>query len=149
MKKLHALLALTSVLAVATTARGEYSRVELTPFWVADYSSLEFHGAGAPLDFTAFTDPAYGAAGKRRIPSGTAVSIRAADGKIIPADGVLPTLFLFSAAQEGQGTDSISGYGVVTGGNLYESQLPQATGAPRRLPVGVRGVVPARIYLQN
>lgn len=149
MRKTNALAALTvGLLAVATAPRGNTRTLGLTPHWVADYTSLEYYGAGAPLDFATFTDPAYGPAGKRRIPSGTAVAIRAADGRIIPADGVLPTFFLFSAAQEGLATDSISGYGVVTGGNIYETQLPQATGTPRRLPVGPRGTVPARILLQ-
>ncbi|GAA5513637.1 hypothetical protein Dcar01_02381 [Deinococcus carri] len=143
MKK--SLLSLTALLlGGAFAVRGEKFSMSM-PHWIADYHSLTYHGAGAPLNWGAFTDPKYGATGRRRIPSGTAVSV--VDNKIVPADGAADTLLLFSDAQEGLASDSPSGYGLVVSGNVYEDRLPDATGMPARLPVAIRGKA-TRFYLQ-
>lgn len=117
--------------------------------WIADINSINLHGRGAPIDWTAFTDAKYGTAGKRVVPSGSAVKLSVA-GKIVPADGAngSETLFMFSDAREDVTSDSVSGYGLVTGGNLYEAFLPDASGSPRVLAAGIKATVSARIRLQ-
>lgn len=132
------------LLGGAAAIRGE-KRTMSMPHWVADYTSLDLHGAGAPMNWDAFTDAKYGAAGHRLIPSGTAVSVVA--GKIVPADGTADTLLMMSDARQDSPSDSISGYGLVTAGNVYEAQLPDATGAPAQLPAAIRAKA-ARFYLQ-
>jgi len=142
------LLTLTAALLSATHAtRGERIDKSFTPFWIADYESLSYHGAGAPMNWAAWTDAKYGAAGRRVIPSGTAISI--VSGKIVPATGATETLILVSNALENSPSDSISGYGVVVGGVIYEAQLPDATGTPRQLPTAIRAKVPATLRLQQ
>ncbi|MBZ9752733.1 hypothetical protein K7W42_17975 [Deinococcus sp. HMF7604] len=145
MKKLLTLTALLLGSAAAVALRGEKRTIGM-PQWIADYSSLNFHGAGAPMNWAAWTDAKYGTAGRRLIPSGTAVSL--VSGKIVPADGSLDTLLLFSDAREDAPTDSPSGYGLVTAGNVYEAQLPDSTGAPAVLATAVRTKA-ARFYLQQ
>lgn len=146
MKRLMMFSAL--LLAASPMPRGERVTKTLTPFWVADYSSLALHGAGAPINWAAFTDVSFGTAGRRVVPSGYPVMLT--NGKIVPADGSAntETLLLMSSANEGVGSESISGYGLVTGGNVYEAQLPTATGTPRQLPAAVRARISARIRLQ-
>lgn len=146
MKKI-ALFALTASLLCGAAAfgprRGEKSTMSM-PHWVADYHSLTLHGTGAPINWAAWTDPKYGTAGRRVVPSGTVVSLSA--GKIVPADGSLDTLLLMTDAREGSSGDSISGYGLVVSGNVYEAQLPDSTGAPAVLPAGIKAK--ARHYFQ-
>lgn len=134
MKKSLILAALLIGSAAALAPRGEKATLGL-PHWVADYHSLDLHGAGAPMDWAAWTDAKYGVAGRREIPTGTAISLSDA-GKIIPADGTRPTLLLMSNAKEALPSDSISGYGVVVRGNIYENQLPDAVGG--KLPDAIR-----------
>lgn len=139
------MLTLTALLiGGALAVRGE-TRTLSMPHWIADYTSLDLHGAGAPMSWGAWTDPKYGTAGRRFIPSGTAVSL--VSGKIVPATGAQDTLLLISDAREDSPADSISGYGLVTAGNVYESRLPDATGAPAQLPTAVRAKA-TRFYLQ-
>lgn len=133
-------------LAHAAGPRGEKIEKGLTAFWIADYHSLTLHGAGAPINWAAFTDPSFGPVGQRVVPSGYPVSL--VNGKIEPATGAVETMLMMSAAHENNHADSISGYGLVTGGNVYEAYLPTATGNPRQLPAGVRGKLPARFHLQ-
>lgn len=146
MKKI-ALLALTASLlcgAAAFAPRGEKDSMSM-PLWIADYSSLNLHGLGAPMNWAAFTDAKWGTAGRRSIPSGTAVSL--SSGKIVPADGSLDTLLLMSDANEASTAESISGYGLATAGNVYEAQLPDSTGAPAVLPAGIKAKA-GRFYFQ-
>ncbi len=140
------LLMITAALVGATIEpRGEKA-VKAFPLWVADYESLALHGAGAPINWAAFTDVSFGTAGRRVVPSGYPVML--ASGKIVPATGASETLLLMSAANEANPSDSPSGYGLVTGGNVYEGRLPTATGTPRQLPSAVRAAVNGRIRLQ-
>ncbi|CAM4238537.1 hypothetical protein [Deinococcus marmoris] len=128
----------------AAAIRGEKRSLSM-PQWIADYSSLDLHGAGAPINWAAFTDAKFGTAGRRFVPSGTTVSLVA--GKIVPADGTADTLLMMSDAREDSPADSISGYGLVTAGNVYEAQLPDSTGAPAVLATPVRTKA-ARFYFQ-
>lgn len=132
------------LLSGAFAIRGEKRSISM-PHWIADYHSLDFHGAGAPMNWDAFTDAKYGQAGRKVIPSGTAVSL--VNGKIVPADGTADTLLLFSNANQANPSDSPSGYGLVVRGNVYESQLPDATGTPAKLPAAIRDKA-TRLYLQ-
>jgi hypothetical protein len=146
MKKI-ALLSLTASLlcgAAAFAPRGEKDAMSF-PHWVADYHSIDLHGLGAPMNWETFTDPRWGTAGRRSIPSGTAVSI--SGGKIVPADGSLDTLLLMSDANEASTAESLSGYGLATAGNVYEAQLPDSTGAPAVLPAGIKARA-GRFYFQ-
>lgn len=133
------------LLSGAAAARGEKRTVGTTPYWVADFGSLTYHGAGTPMNWDAFPEAKYGAAGRKFIPSGTAVSV--ASGKIVPADGTLDTLLMISNANQGTPSDSPSGYGLVVSGSVYESQLPDSTGVPAQLPTAVRAKA-TRFYLQ-
>lgn len=142
-KSLLTLVAL--LIGGATAIRGEKRSLTM-PHWVADYQSLDLHGGGAPMNWAAWTDAKYGVAGRRLIPSGTAVSVVA--GKIVPADGSADTLLLMSDAREDSPADSISGYGLVTAGNIYEDQLPDSTGNPAQLPAPVRAKA-TRFYFQT
>ncbi|MDO4244572.1 MAG: hypothetical protein Q4C89_00925 [Deinococcus sp.] len=134
MKKSLMLTALLIGSAAAFAPRGEKLAMGI-PHWVADYHSLDLHGAGAPMDWTAWTNPKYGTPGRREIPTGTAISLSDA-GKIVPADGTRRTLLLISNAKEWLPSDSISGYGLVVRGNIYEDQLPDAVGG--KLPETIR-----------
>ena len=142
------LIFLTALLIGAASAapRGERIDKSFTPFWIADQESLTYRGAGAPMNWAAWTDVKYGAAGRRVIPSGTAISI--VNGKIEPATGAVETVILVSNANEFSPSDSVSGYGVVQGGSIYEAQLPDATGAPRVLPAAIKTKLPPTIRLQ-
>ncbi len=112
------------------------------PAWIADYESLNFYGAGAPINWAAFTDAAkYGAAGKRRIKSGTIVHLTA--GKIEPGEGAAnATYLLFADVSEDTPALGVSGHGLVTGGNVREAYLPDAAGttitAAQKTALGVR-----------
>lgn len=132
------------LLGSAVSIRGE-KRSLSTPAWIADYHSIDLHGLGAPMNWAAWTDAKYGAAGHRLIPSGTAVSLAA--GKIVPADGTADTLLLFSDAREDSATDSISGYGLAVAGNVHEALLPDSSGSPAVLPTPIRAKA-TRFYLQ-
>lgn len=144
MKKLH-LLVSALLIGGAAAIRAE-KRTISSPHWVADYTSLDLHGAGAPINWAAWDTAKYGAAGQRTVPSGTAVSL--VDDKIVPADGRADTLLLMSDAKEWLPSDSISGYGLVTAGNIYEDQLPDSTGIPAQLPAAVREKA-TRFYFQQ
>lgn len=134
MKKTLILAALLIGSAAAFAPRGEKLTMGM-PHWVADYHSIDLHGAGAPMDWSKWTDTKYGTPGRREISTGTCVSL-SDDGKIIPADGSRRTLLLISNAKEWLPSDSISGYGLVVRGNVYEDQLPDAVGG--KLPDAVR-----------
>lgn len=139
------LLTLTALLiGGAFAVRGEKRSLSM-PHWIADYHSIDLHGAGAPMNWDAFTDPKYGEAGRKFIPSGTAVSLVA--GQIVPADGTEDTLLLFSNANQANPSDSLSGYGLAVRGNVYEAQLPDATGVPAQLPAAIRAKA-TRFYFQ-
>ena len=133
------------LLSGAAAVRGEKRTVGSTPYWIADYNSITRHGLGAPMNWDAFTDPKYGTAGRKFIPSGTAVSV--SSGKIVPADGSLDTLLLFSNANQANPSDSPSGYGLVVSASVYEAQLPDSTGVPAVLPAGIKAKA-TRFYFQ-
>lgn len=115
--------------------------------WIADLNSIALYGRGAPIDWSLFTDAKYGTAGKRRVPSGAAVKL--VNGKIGPADGTGTSYLMFSEANEDSKTDSISGYGLVTGGNVYEDFLFDAAGAPRVLAAGLKTSLGSRFHFQT
>lgn len=82
-----------------------------------------------------------GRGGRKRVPAGT-VMVELASGKLVPrsarpgaetAVGILET-----DADQDSKTDSLSGYGLILGGVLYENMLPDATGAPKVLPAAYK-----------
>jgi hypothetical protein len=82
----------------------------------------------------------YDKGGAKMLPAGTVVGDLAGNGKLRPrvvttnpAIGVLET-----AAVEGDPSASLSGYGVIIGGALYENLLPEATGTPKVLATAVK-----------
>jgi len=113
--------------------------------FVADRASMDTYGTGIQLDFSKFTDAKYGAAGKRIIPAGTVVSPTKEAGKPAllcgPGTGTAGDLHLIlkTDAEEDSTVDALTGYGAYSGGVVYETLLPDATGTPRVLPAGIRG----------
>lgn len=84
--------------------------------------------------------------GDKFIPAGTVVA-QLTGGKVVPrssrpgaetATGILET-----PAEENSAVDSLSGYGVIVGGVLYENNLPDATGSPAVLPTAYKNELQA------
>lgn len=127
----------------------EIKKVSLSmPHWIGDYNTLGFHNAGAPVNWAAFTDAKFGAAGKRRIPSGTVVQL--VNGKIEPGITVGQQAYLLYAdTAEDVAALGASGHGLVTGGNVREAWLPDASGSPRILTAAQKTALGARFYFQN
>lgn len=79
-----------------------------------------------------------GGTGKKRIPAGTCIC-EDSNGLVFPRvdlqSGETETAygFLETDASEDSPTDAESGYSVIRGGNLLETQLPDATGSPKTL----------------
>lgn len=123
------------------------------PAFIADLHSITLWGTGAQIDWTAWTDAKYGAAGKRKVPAGTVIAF-GASGKIVPptvnAGAVTngPCYVLRTDIEEDSPVASLSGYGVITGGNLYETLLPDASGTPRTLAAELKTALGARFVLQ-
>ena len=114
--------------------------------WIADAHSIMLHGGGAQIDFTTFVDAKFGTAGTRKIPSGTVCGLNVS-GRAIPwTTGV--ALLLRSDAYEDSPTAAISGYGFVTGGNVYEAVLPDAAGTPKVLTAPQKAALGVRFYFQ-
>lgn len=116
------------------------------PRWIADYNSLALYGAGAPIDFASFAVNTYGAAGQRRIPSGTVVHL--VNGKITDGAGSGQAYLLFADVDEAIKALGVSGHGLVTGGNVYEAWLPGATGSPRVLTAAQKTALGLRFHFQ-
>ena len=78
--------------------------------------------------------------GKKFIKAGTVVGDTLGAGKISPrvvttnpAKGILAT-----DAVEGSEQHSLTGYGMLIGGAVYEALLPQSTGSPRTLDSAIK-----------
>ena len=117
------------------------------PIFVADRNSMNTFGTGIQLDFSKFTDPKYGVAGKRTIPAGTAIepTAEAKAGTAAtylcgPADtaGAGEALILKTDAYEDSKVAAESGYGAFSAGVVYETYLPDAVGVPRVLPAELK-----------
>lgn len=84
--------------------------------------------------------------GFKRLPAGKAMSAAdaAGNGILRPRDATHPaTCLLLTAADEGSPTDARTGYGVILGGVIYESMLPDASGSPRALPAPIKAELAA------
>jgi hypothetical protein len=83
----------------------------------------------ANVDADDYTDPA---SGKKIIPSGTAMGTLLGSGKMSPRVVTTnPAVGLLEGdAIEDDLVHSISGYGLMVGGTVYENLLPDATGGP-------------------
>ena len=117
--------------------------------FIADPSSITLWGTGAQVNWALFTDAKYGVVGSRKIPSGTVIAIT--NGKIVPAaaDGSNAPFYLTrSAAEEDSRVAALSGYGVITGGNVYETLLPDASGSPRVLTAALKTGLGPRFVTQ-
>lgn len=87
--------------------------------------------------------------GKKRIPAGTVVSefVTVSGAKstrlIAPtaAAGGTAIGVIATDANEDAGSESLSGYGVITGAKVHEPLLPEATGTPRALPTALRNAL--------
>lgn len=93
------------------------------PNFVADPHSMDQLGTGAQVDFTAFTDAAFGTAGTKVIPAGTRVEINATSKKLVPLTTGRPMLLITDAVENSR-VAPLSGYGAYTGGNVYKELLP-------------------------
>lgn len=116
------------------------------PAFVADRTGMQTAGTGVQIDFSKFTDAKYGTAGKRIVPAGTV--IEPADGTMVcgPASGTAGKLALIlkSDAEEDSKVAAASGYGAYSGGPVYETLLPDASGNPRTLSAGLKTQLGAR-----
>lgn len=118
--------------------------------FVADRGSTQTFGTGVQIDWTKFTDAKYGVAGKRSIPAGTIlepVSDAGAPAYLCgPATGTAGKLavILKTPAQEDSQADARTGYGAYSGGVVYETLLPDATGAPRVLSAALKTQLTSR-----
>ncbi len=114
------------------------------PRFVADEKSITRVPGGRQIDWANVTAgagvvPALNANGKKWLKAGTAVGDLLSTGKLRPrvvttnpAIGLLET----DAVED----DAIlTGYGVITGGNVFENWLPDATGGPpATLPAAIK-----------
>lgn len=121
------------------------------PAFIADPKSINLWGSGAQVNWALFTDTTkFGVAGVRKIPAGTVVAI-GATGLIVPAaaDGSNAPFFLMRTdAEEDSRVAALSGYGVITAGNVYETLLPDASGSPRVLTANQKTGLGPRFVLQ-
>lgn len=93
-----------------------------------------------PTALVAGDTATYHTGGSKFLPAGTEVGTLAGNGKLRlrvvttnPAIGLLET-----NAEEDSANHAASGYGVITGGVIYENLLPGATGSPRTLAAAVK-----------
>jgi hypothetical protein len=96
------------------------------PHFVADHASINMLGSGRQIDWAsvnaAFIDAT---TGKKRLPAGTVVAEASAGGKLVNNNaGVTPIGILISDAEEDHPAHAVTGYGVITGGNIYSNLLP-------------------------
>lgn len=78
--------------------------------------------------------------GKKVLPAGAVVGRLLGNGKVSPRVAATnPAVgILVSTAIEGELSAAKSGYGMYVGGVVYESLLPDATGAPKTLPAAMK-----------
>lgn len=89
--------------------------------------------------------------GPKRLPAGAALELVSASTLYKPATGAGGTtaILLATNASEDNPTDASTGYGAFTGGNVYETLLPDATGTnPRALPSGIKTALGSRFFFQ-
>lgn len=105
--------------------------------FISDPNSLA-RNSGRQVDWANVS--ATNADGKKIVPAGTVVGELLGGGLVSPrvvttnpATGILLT-----NATEDSDTDSLSGYGVLVGGVLFENLLPDATGTPKTLASAVK-----------
>ena len=102
--------------------------------FIVDPKSI-VRGSGRQIDWSKVTAGAtYGAAGSRVLKAGTILSEVTATGKVVPrALGASGTgsafAILETAAHESSETDSLSGFGVILGGGIYDNKLADAADA--------------------
>lgn len=106
------------------------------PF-VADPHSV-MRNSGRQIDWANVS--ATDADGNKVVYAGTVVGELLGTGKVSPrvvttnpATGIMET-----TAVEGEQEASLSGYGIIIGGHLYENLLPDATGTPKTLASAVK-----------
>lgn len=101
---------------------------------VVGAEAITVDGADVPIESgdVAYYGGTIGATGSGKfIPAGTVMDLQA-DGQIVPSAmesaGLTAYCILATNADEDSRTDSMSGYGVITAGSLYENLLPEADG---------------------
>jgi hypothetical protein len=117
-----------------------------TPGFLVDYHSMII-GTGRQIDWAktpvSYVDPV---TGKKRIPAGKIV-VTLPSGLAVPhdstdADAATSTdvaLLTTSADEEYWKVDSsMTGYGTIKGGVIYENMLPDSTGNPKVIPTALR-----------
>jgi hypothetical protein len=77
-----------------------------------------------------------GGKGGYSVPAGTEVDLLAS-GKVVPSSlgsaGVTCYGILLTRAVQDDPSEAITGYGIITQGQIYENMLPEATGTPKVL----------------
>lgn len=100
------------------------------PSFIAQWSSID-RSPGQQIDWDAVPAAYANASGTKEIPAGTVMS-KLASGKVVPRTdrdivanpGETASGLLASAASDGARQDAKSGYGLITGGQVYEDLLP-------------------------
>ncbi len=118
---------------------GWNSSTESNLAFVVDPKSINLN-SGRQVDWANVADTFKNASGDKVLPAGTIIGEARGEGRVSPraaatnpATGVMAT-----PAVENSKSDSLSGYGVIIGGALYENMLPDAAGTPAVLPADVK-----------
>ena len=107
--------------------------------FVVDPHSIQLN-SGRQIDWANVSDTFKNAEGVKVLPAGTVVGELLGNGKVSPRVATTnPAIgILADSAQENLRSDSLSGYGVIVGGVLYENLLPDASGTPKVLTGAVK-----------
>lgn len=97
-----------------------------TAAFVADPASIVRNG-GRQIDWANVSDAFKNADGKKHLPSGSALAATGAAGQVSPRAAASPAIGLLETdATEDSPWAAKSGYGVIIGGAVYETLLPDA-----------------------
>jgi len=102
---------------------------------VIDEASVLRSAGGRQIDWANVSDTYKQSDGKKFLPAWTVVGELLGNGKLSPRVVTTnpATGFLETDAKEGDLSAAISGYGYVTGADLYENLLPDSSGGPPRV----------------
>lgn len=114
------------------------------PAFIVDHQSAD-RDNGHQIDWANVTAgagvvPALNAQGKKVLLAGTPVGSLLGTGKISPrADNTNPAIgLLLTTAVQDEPNAALSGYGIITGGVMYENLIPGAAGTPAELAQDIK-----------
>lgn len=142
-------------------SRSTFSEISGPSFLVQQ--GLEDRDNGHQIDWANITAssgvvPALTAQGKKWLKAGTPVGTALGSGKMGPrVDTTNPAVgLLATVAVEGEPQAAKTGYGLITGGMVFENLIPGASGTPATLPQDIKDELAAngtgfawRTYVDN